>query len=233
MRGWHEAVATAGDLVPGGVPGLAFGLLLVTAIAAMLWYWWPDWLPERRGTGRAARRGRAGRRRRWFRWPRFRFRFGSWRLRWRWLRWRLGGWRLRWRRLRWRRRRIQPGGLAGPRLAAGDELPEVPAGELLLTADQLAAQGRFREAVRERLRAIVRDLVDRGVIDHRPGWTVTELAAAAGRAAPAVAAPLAAATELFSRIWYGQRPATASHDAAMREYASQLGAAVAGRPVPV
>jgi Domain of unknown function (DUF4129) len=74
----------------------------------------------------------------------------------------------------------------------------------------------------------VRALVDRQVIEHRPGWTVTELAAAAGVAEPALAAPMTAAAELFSRIWYGRHTATAAHDARMRALADQV-AALAGQ----
>lgn len=213
MRGWHELVAAVGDRVPGGVPVLGLGLLLVTTIGATLWYWWPDWLPQRRR--QAARSGRAGGRRRWrlgwpgwLRWSRWRLRWSRWRLRWSW---------------RWRRR-----GAAEQRsdLAPDGELPEVPAAVLALSADELAAQGRYREAVRERLRAIVRDLVDRGVVANRPGWTVIELAGAAGQARPVVGGPLAGAGDVFSGIWYGQRPARAADDAAMRDYAGQVRAAL-------
>jgi hypothetical protein len=96
-----------------------------------------------------------------------------------------------------------------------------------MTADEYAAAGRFAEAVRERLRAIVRDLVEREVITHRPGWTVTELARAAASVRPPAAAPLGAATAIFSEIWYGQRAATASDDTAMRAHSDQVRAAVA------
>ena len=139
-------------------------------------------------------------------WGRWRFRWARWRLRWRW---------------RWRRRRDTPAGEEEPELAP-DELPDLPAVALVLSADELAAQGRYKEAVRERLRAIVRELVERQVVDYRPGWTVTELAAMAGQARPATATPLAAASEVFSSIWYGQADATASHDAAMRVHADQV-----------
>lgn len=103
-----------------------------------------------------------------------------------------------------------------------DELPQRPSAELRSLADQYAAAGRYAEAVRERLRAMVRSLVDRGTIEHRPGWTVTELATAAGTVEPALAAPLAEAAGIFSAIWYGQRPATAAHDARMRQLAEQV-----------
>jgi hypothetical protein len=226
MRGWHELVAAAGDLVPGGVPVLGLGLLLVTTIAATLWYFWPDWLPAGRrdraqaGDPEPAAGGRRGWLR-WWRWRGFRLGWSAWRLRFR-------RWRLRWR---WRRRR--PAAPDHLDLVPDTGLPEVPAAVLALTADELAAQGRYREAVRERLRAIVRDLVDRGVVANHPGWTVTELAGAAGQVQPAIAVPLAGACEVFSRIWYGQRPARAAHDAAMRQYAGQVRAALDQPPVAV
>ena len=110
-------------------------------------------------------------------------------------------------------------------------LPELPAEAFVSLADRLAAEGRFAEAVRERLRAIVRELVDAGVIENRPGWTVTELAAAAGTARPSVRRPLGEASRLFSDIWYGQRPAGPEHDARMRGHAGEMHAALA--PVPV
>ncbi len=111
---------------------------------------------------------------------------------------------------------------------AGDELPDLPVEEFLSLADRLAAQGRFAEAVRERLRAIIRSLVDARLIEHHPEWTVTELAAAAGAAHPPVRGGLDEASLLFSEIWYGQRPAGAGDDARMRGYARQVTGALAG-----
>ncbi|MDQ1701094.1 MAG: hypothetical protein QOF57_346 [Frankiaceae bacterium] len=83
-------------------------------------------------------------------------------------------------------------------------------------AASLAAAGEWREAVRERLRATVRELEERGLLDERPGRTATEIAAEAGAALPAVAADLAVATRTFADVWYGDRPATAATDAVMR-----------------
>lgn len=105
---------------------------------------------------------------------------------------------------------------------APDTLPDRSAAAFTIAADRLAAQGRYAEAVRERLRAMVRELVDATLIDNRPGWTVTELAAAAGAAYPPVRPPLDIATDLFSGIWYGQRPAGRDHDDRMREQAARL-----------
>ncbi|ABW15190.1 putative integral membrane protein [Parafrankia sp. EAN1pec] len=87
-----------------------------------------------------------------------------------------------------------------------------------LTADQLrvlardqAGQGAYAEAVRSRLRAIVRMLEERGVLDPRPGRTAGELVdavrAAIDRDSDAIGA-LVAAVEVFSEIWYGGGPAT-------------------------
>ena len=163
----------------------------------------------------------------WYFWPRWVPR--------RWPRLRLP--RLRWPRLRWRwpwRRHPRPAPVDGPEAELlphdTDGLPDLPVEALLSLADRLAAQGRYAEAIRERLRGIVRELVDAGVVTNQPGWTVTELASAAGHARPPVRPPLSAASRLFSDIWYGQRPATAAHDARMREHASQVRAALA--PVP-
>jgi hypothetical protein len=135
--------------------------------------------------------------------------------------------RIRWRRprLRWpfRRRKRDVPTPARPVLdTSGDELPDLPVAAFVTLADRLAAQGRYAEAVRERLRAMVRELIDRRVVEHRPGWTVNELAGAAGQARPVVDAPLKAAGGVFSEVWYGQRPAGAQHDERMRELADQV-----------
>jgi hypothetical protein len=78
---------------------------------------------------------------------------------------------------------------------------------------------------------MVRELVDAYVIENRPGWTVTELARAAGAARAPVRPPLDAASLLFSDIWYGLRPAYAYHDERMRQYATQVHAALGAVPV--
>jgi hypothetical protein len=216
-RAWIEFVSGITDRVP--LPVLLLLLFGLAAAVAALWYWFPKWVPRRMPRfGRIRWRGWS------WRWPR---------LRWphlRWPRWRRPRWGLRWpgwAALFWwlrRRRRtaeaVEPEPLVEPE--AGDALPDVPAEALADLADRLAAEGRYAEAVRERLRAIVRDLVDRGVIDHRPGWTVTELARAAAATRPAVDAPLTEAGRVFSDIWYGSRPAHAGHDARMRELVADV-----------
>ena len=83
-------------------------------------------------------------------------------------------------------------------------------------ADRFAAAGQWAEAVRERLRAVVRGLEERAVLDEAPGRTADEAAEAAGRALPSCAAELRRAARTFDEIWYGGRPAGPETDAALR-----------------
>jgi hypothetical protein len=92
----------------------------------------------------------------------------------------------------------------------------VTADEHRRRADACAQDGRYADAVRERMRAIVRELEDRGVLEPRPGRTADEVARDAATAVPGVAGDLRGAARLFDEIWYGGRPATAGSDAAMR-----------------
>lgn len=77
-------------------------------------------------------------------------------------------------------------------------------------ADRAASEGHFAEAVRERLRAVVRTLEARGALDPRAGRTAGEVARDAGRAVPALADDLRRAALLFDEIWYGGRTADAT-----------------------
>jgi hypothetical protein len=109
-----------------------------------------------------------------------------------------------------------------PEPEVDEQVPELPAHVFASLADRLAAEGRFAEAVRERLRSMVRGLVERQVLEHRPGMTVTELARAAGAAEPAVEAPMRNASGIFSDIWYAEKPATSDHDVQMRRLAAEV-----------
>ena len=99
----------------------------------------------------------------------------------------------------------------------GERLPALFDGTASLSAadhralaDAAAAQGRFADAVRERLRAVVRELEGRGVLDPRPGRTADEVAREAGAAVPDIADDLAGDARVFDEVWYGRREATAS-----------------------
>ena len=84
-------------------------------------------------------------------------------------------------------------------------------------AERLAAEGDFKEAVRARFRAIIRELELRAVLDERPGRTAGEIAREGGNAVPPIAADLRAVAATFDEIWYGRRPATAADYAVVRD----------------
>ncbi|HEU5476058.1 MAG TPA: DUF4129 domain-containing protein [Actinophytocola sp.] len=92
--------------------------------------------------------------------------------------------------------------------------PELFQGRVRTAADhrraaaEAAARGELSEAVRERFRAIVRELEQRGVLTEMSGRTVAEIAAAATAALPGSATELSAAAALFDEVIYGGRPAT-------------------------
>ncbi len=92
-------------------------------------------------------------------------------------------------------------------------------------ADALAARGHFAEAVRERLRAVVRGLEERGVLDARPGRTSGEVARDAGAAAPALAADLRRAVGVFDQVWYGGHAAGPDSYRVLVEVDQRVGAA--------
>ena len=106
--------------------------------------------------------------------------------------------------------------------ARGAQLPTLFGGGQARTAaqhralaDAAAGRGEYAEAVRERLRAVVRELESRGAVDPRPGRTADEVAREAGLAVPVLAVPLAQGAQLFDEVWYGGRTADASSYAAL------------------
>ena len=78
-------------------------------------------------------------------------------------------------------------------------------------AEQAAARGHWTTAIRQRLRAIGRQLEEDGVLDPVPGRTAGELAHDAGGLLPAFATDLAAAAGAFDDVTYGERPGTGSN----------------------
>jgi hypothetical protein len=65
------------------------------------------------------------------------------------------------------------------------------------------AEGRWAEGLRCRHRALVADLVRRGLIADQAGRTAGEYASVVAARQPEVAPAFAAATELFEAAWYG------------------------------
>jgi hypothetical protein len=94
---------------------------------------------------------------------------------------------------------------------------DLGAGEHRRRAEEHAAAGRFAEAVRERMRAIVRELETRDVLDPRPGRTADEVAREGGAVVPTIAEDLRVAAGVFDEVWYGGREATPRSDALMRQ----------------
>jgi hypothetical protein len=101
-----------------------------------------------------------------------------------------------------------------------------PVAAALSTADRLAAEGRYAEAIRERLRESVTALTRYGVIAPAPAWTAHEVAATASANRPAVSVPLAGATDIFAEVWYARRPAGPDQDALMRRLTAEVRAAL-------
>ncbi|MEV2240081.1 DUF4129 domain-containing protein [Micromonospora sp. NPDC049891] len=118
-------------------------------------------------------------------------------------------------------RRIAPEPATAPPATVPPQPPAGPVGTVVV-ADRLAAEGRYDEAVRERLRVMLHQLTERQVVRVRPGMTVAEVVTEATANHPPAGPPLTAAAVIFSEVWYAQRPATADHDHRMRDHAGRL-----------
>ncbi|MFD7325837.1 DUF4129 domain-containing protein [Streptomyces sp. NPDC059875] len=100
-----------------------------------------------------------------------------------------------------------------------------------------AAAGRWNQAVQERMRAIVRSLEERTLLDPRPGRTADEAAAEAGRSLPSHTDELRAAARSFDDVTYGGRTADEPAyrrieelDASLERTRPTLDTAAAGAP---
>jgi hypothetical protein len=95
----------------------------------------------------------------------------------------------------------------------GNGAPELFAGARRTAAEHRAASQRhaaaqdWDAALQERMRAIVRALEERALLEDRPGRTADEAARAAGAALPGYAAELRAAARRFDDVRYGGRSA--------------------------
>lgn len=77
-----------------------------------------------------------------------------------------------------------------------------------MLADEAASRADWTTAVRERVRAIGRQLEQDGVISPLPGRTAAELAREAGRVLPGHSGEFDRAAMLFDDVSYGGRPGT-------------------------
>ncbi|MEU6315841.1 DUF4129 domain-containing protein [Streptomyces sp. NPDC047014] len=99
-------------------------------------------------------------------------------------------------------------------------------------AEAHAAAGRWNEAVQERMRAIVRSLEERTLLDPRPGRTADEAATEAAQSLPSQAQALHAAARTFDDITYGGRPAAPTTYATFRTLDDSLSHTRPSLPTP-
>lgn len=103
---------------------------------------------------------------------------------------------------------VRYGRVSLPVFAGGEErgvmveLTRTPA-EWRSDAERLEAEGRWREGLLCRYRALVAELVRRDAIRDQAGRTAGEYVRDVAEALPDASAPFAAATELFEAAWYG------------------------------
>lgn len=90
------------------------------------------------------------------------------------------------------------------------------AAEHRAAADEHAHAGRWTEAVRERMRGLVRGLEERALLDERPGRTADEAAAESAAVLPELGDGLRDAARIFDDVVYGERPGRPEHDEALR-----------------
>ena len=126
----------------------------------------------------------------------------------------------------WQLRRTSRSAAAPGGLLFGER--SMSAAEHRQAAETAAGAGRWGEAIRERLRAIARDLEERALVEAMPGRTADELAVEAGRVLPGFAAELADAARRFDEVSYGELPGTPEAYATLRDLDERLRVA---RPV--
>jgi hypothetical protein len=124
---------------------------------------------------------------------------------------------------RWRRRY---GG------ATVDLEAEKPAADYRSTAAAAAEVGDWTNAVRDRFRAVVRELEIRTILDVRPARTAWEAAFSAAKELPDCRDQLRTGAESFNAVVYGDRPADQQTYAAMVALDEQVTAAADRAPVP-
>lgn len=114
-----------------------------------------------------------------------------------------------------------PGGVPGD----GDTVlldPRRPAEAWTADAEHFETEGRWRDALRCRYRALVATLARTGVIEEVPGRTTGEYQSLVRHARPTVAEPFAGATELFERAWYGNAETGPEETSAFRDLADRV-----------
>jgi hypothetical protein len=73
-------------------------------------------------------------------------------------------------------------------------------------AERLEAEGRWKDALRCRYRALVIELIERDMLRDVPGRTAGEYRVELREHAPQAADAFSGASEIFERAWYGDLP---------------------------
>ncbi|MGW7294596.1 DUF4129 domain-containing protein [Streptomyces xiamenensis] len=116
--------------------------------------------------------------------------------------------------------RLRLGALRTARSAAGGALFEDrprTAAEHRAGAARHAQLGQWDQAVQEQLRALIRSLEERALLDPRPGRTANEATTDAARVMPALATRLRAAATTFDAVTYGDTHATPTDHHELRD----------------
>lgn len=79
----------------------------------------------------------------------------------------------------------------------------LPASHWLAEAERLEAAGAWRDALRARVRQLVRTLTDEGLVTDSAGRTTIELRAEVATAAPRAHGDVDAVFRRFESVWYG------------------------------
>ena len=103
--------------------------------------------------------------------------------------------------------------------------PRRPAEAWMVDAERFEQEGRWRDALRCRYRALVATLARTGVVEEVPGRTTGEYRSLVGHARPGVAEPFGGATDLFERAWYGNADTGPEETSAFRDLADRVTAA--------
>jgi hypothetical protein len=130
---------------------------------------------------------------------------------------------------------VQGGRRRRPDAAAGSGTDVVvddrrPATAWAAEAARLEAEGRWRDALRCRYRALVAGLAGAGVVEEIPGRTAGEYRLLVRQSRPAVDEPFGGATDQFERAWYGEADTGPDDTAAIRALADRVAAGTGTAP---
>ena len=89
-------------------------------------------------------------------------------------------------------------------------------------AEQYEAKGEWKLGLRARYRSLVSELIHRRQLRDIPGRTTGEFRIELHDRLPVAAEPFSAATDLFDRAWYGDRPTGPDEAAEFQRHADEV-----------